>query len=86
LARAQITTSLPGYGPDYNYGPVYAITPDYDQVRSPQQVRRDVEIERRYNETLRTRIPDKKASNDPWKKMRSSPTAAAVVPDRYRPE
>jgi hypothetical protein len=89
LAQAQITDSLPGYGgpDDYNYQ-IYSILPDYEQVRSPEQLRRDAEIERRYNETLRTKIPDKKASsNDPWRTVRRAPSPPVVnKPDRYRPE
>ena len=88
FARAQVTDSLPGYGgpDDYNYQ-VWSILPDYEQVRSPAQLQRDAEIERRYNETLRSKIPDKKASNDPWRTVRRAPTTPAVTkPDRYRPE
>ena len=88
FARAQVTGSLPGYGgpDDYNYQ-VWSIIPDYDQVRSPAQLQRDAEFERRYNETLRSKIPDKKVSNDPWRTVRRAPTTPAVTqPDRYRPE
>lgn len=89
FARAQVTTSLPGYGPDYSGYPVWAISPDYEQTRSPEQLRRDAEIERRYRDTVERKIPDKKGSNDPWHKIRQAPTATAArpsVPDRYRPE
>ena len=89
LAQAQMTDPLPGYGGpnDYNY-PIWGISPDYEQVRSPAQLQRDAEIERRYNETLRTKIPDKKASsNDPWRTVRRAPSPPVVnKPDRYRPE
>jgi hypothetical protein len=84
-ARAQVTDSLPGYGPDYRDYPVWTVVPDYDQTRSPEQLQRDREIERRYNETLKTKIPDKKASNDPWRTVRQAPKEAPP-PDRHRPE
>jgi hypothetical protein len=85
LARAQVTSSLPGSGPydgtsDFNFN----IMPDYDQTRPLAEIERDREIERRYRETIRARIPDRKpASNDPWKSVRQAP---AVAYDRYRPE
>jgi hypothetical protein len=84
LARAQITDSLPGYGPDYNYGPTFGLLSDYERTRSPEDLVRDREIEQKYRETLRTKIPDKRPSNDPWKKIRPAPAAAAV--DRHRVE
>jgi len=40
---------------------------------------REVEIERKYKETLK-KIPNKKPSNDPWVGVRPAPVA-----DRYRP-
>ena len=98
LAHAQVTAPLPGYGgPDDSYcGPVWSILPDYEQVRSPEQLQRDRTIERKYRETLDTKIADKKASNDPWRNIRpapgsKSPTPRSVTPrpqapDRYRPE
>lgn len=83
LARAQITDSLPGYGPD-NSGPTFSMLPDYERTRSLADIQRDAEIEQKYKETMRNRIPDKKASNDPWRKIRPAPAAAAA--DRYRPD
>jgi hypothetical protein len=97
-ACAQVTAPLPGYGgpDDYYYGPVWSVLPDYDQVRSPAQLERDREIERKYRETLDTKIADKKASNDPWRNIRPAPATKPlaprqaaprpVAPDRTRPE
>ena len=85
LARAQVTDSLPGYG--IEDGPVfsYGLFPDYEQTRSQAQIERDLEIERKYRETVKARIPDRRPSNDPWKNIRSAPAAAAVPYDRHRP-
>jgi hypothetical protein len=80
-ARAQVTGAIPGTG-GFDDQQFYWNT-------LPSTVRRetaeDREIERRYNETLRTRIPDRKpASRDPWRTVRSAPNAA--VYDRHRPQ
>ena len=77
-ARAQITpitSGLPDNG--YNYG--YTLSPGYETPMSAQSVR-DMEIERKYNETLK-KIPNKKPSNDPWAGVRAAPVA-----DRHRPQ
>ena len=78
LARAQITPITSGL-PDsaYNYG--YTLSPGYETPMSAQGVR-DMEIERKYNETLK-KIPNKKPSNDPWASVRQAPVA-----DRHRPQ
>jgi hypothetical protein len=85
LASAQGTDSLPGYGlqdgPIFNYG----LFPDYEQTRSAAQVERDLEIERKYRETVKAKIPDRNSKSDPWKNLRSAPAAAAVPYDRHRP-
>jgi hypothetical protein len=76
-ARAQITPITSGL-PDnsYNYG--LTLTPGYETPMSAQSAR-DMEIERKYNETLK-KIPNKKPSNDPWAGVRAAPVA-----DRHRP-
>jgi hypothetical protein len=83
-ARAQVTDSLPGYSPYDSNVYSFGLGPDYEQVRSPEQIERDLEIERRYRETVNARIPNRKPSNDPWKNIRPAP-AAAVPYDRHRP-
>ena len=86
LARAQITDITSGR-PDgansyyYNWG---AFPMSYPRSRSPEDAGRDTEIEAKYNETLRSKIPDRKPSNDPWKTIRPAPTASAA--DRHRPQ
>ena len=42
------------------------------------------EIEVKYREVVRTKIPDKKPSNDPWKTVR--PSASAITIERHRPQ
>jgi hypothetical protein len=79
FARAQVYQSLPNYG--LNDDSVrFGLLPYYESSRSPEDLVRDQEGERRYRETM-AKIPDKKSSNDPWRKLRATPTA-----DRYRPE
>ena len=85
LARAQFTGGLPGSGVQGDRGYVtLGGFQDYDQVRSPEQMQRDREIESRYREVVDNRIPDKKPSKDPWGNIRQAP-AAAVPYDRHRP-
>ena len=86
LARAQITDITSGRpdGADsyyYNWG---AFPTNYPRSRSPEDAGRDTEIEAKYNATLKTKIPDRKPSNDPWKTIRPAPTASAT--DRHRPQ
>ena len=80
FARAQY--SGPYAYQDSNYVGIPFIT-DYEGKRSYADIQRDRQIEQAYRETVR-RIPDKKPSNDPWKKIR--PTEAAISVDRHRPE
>ena len=84
LARAQITDITSGRpdGADlYRWG---AFPTSYERSRSPEDAGRDTEIEMKYRQTLQSKIPDKKPSNDPWKSIRPAPTALAV--DRHRPQ
>ena len=77
LARAQFTGPIPGTGYDTDYS--WSAFPIYERSPTPEEVGRDYQIEMRYREILKIRIPDKKPSNDPWKNVRP---AAAV--DRHR--
>ena len=82
LARAQVTGPIPNTPQDDSYSwNMWAIT---TRTQTPEDAGREHEIERKYQETLRTKIPDKKPSNDPWKNIRTAPTAAAV--DRHKPQ
>ena len=83
LAGAQITDITSGRpdGAD-SYYLNWGAFPNYPRSRSPEDAGRDTEIEAKYRDTLKTRIPDKKPSNDPWKTIRQAPVAV----DRHRPQ
>ena len=49
------------------------------RTRAPKGNWSEYEDERNYRETIK-RLPDKKASNDPWKNVRQAPT------DRHQPQ
>ena len=40
--------------------------PDNRRRLTPEEAQREREIEAQYNQTVNDKIPDKKASNDPW--------------------
>lgn len=82
FARAQITDITSGRPDGYYYGG-FGLTNAYERPITAEDIRRN-EIEQKYREVVRTKIPDKKPSNDPWKSVR--PTAAAITVDRHRPE
>ena len=81
FARAQVTDITSGR-PDTSYF-YYGLSPSYERPITAEDIRRN-EIEQQYREVVRTRIPDKKPSNDPWKGVR--PTATAITIGRHRPE
>jgi hypothetical protein len=83
LAHAQITDITSGRPDGADYYTWGAFPTGYERSRSPEDAGRDTEIEAKYNATLKSKIPDRKPSNDPWKNIRSAPTAALV--DRHRP-
>ena len=77
LGHAQITPITSGLPENaYNYG--YSLSPGYERPITAQDIR-ELEIERKYNETLK-KIPNRKPSNDPWAGVRP-----AAVADRHRP-
>jgi hypothetical protein len=80
-AQAQIhdiTSAAPDDdSPHWNMWPPVGISPN------PEDAGREHEIDQRYRETLRTKIPNRKPSNDPWRKIRAAP---AVPYDRHRTE
>ena len=66
-------------------GPAYAqslpdinIIPDNTRSKTPQEIEQDKINEKAYRESLR-KIPDAKASNDPWGSVRG---ADAVKPEK----
>ena len=78
IARAQITPITSGMPDNANsYG--YSLMPSYERPISAQDMR-ELEIERKYRETLK-KIPNKKPANDPWAGVRAAPVA-----DRHRPQ
>ena len=79
-AQAQITGPVPNTQQDDS---VRWTVLSIGRAKNPEDAGREHEIERQYQETLRTKIPDKKpASKDPWRNIRQAPTAAA--PDRHK--
>jgi hypothetical protein len=84
FARAQVSDITTGRPEGADYYTWRTFPSGYVRARSPEDAGRDTEIEMKYNATLRSKIPDKKPSNDPWKNIRSAPTAVAT--DRHRPQ
>ena len=76
-AYAQMTDSGNRSGGGMNMN----MMPGSSRRPSPEQAQREQEIEREYRETVNSKIPDKKGSNDPWGKVRPNPasTSAASV-------
>ncbi|MGY8636777.1 hypothetical protein RAD15_30340 [Bradyrhizobium sp. 14AA] len=65
-------------------GPAYAQMPNLNLLqegpgKTPEEKAADAERERAYKETLK-KIPDSKASNDPWGGMRSDPPKQPAAP------
>ncbi|MFT4119988.1 hypothetical protein [Bradyrhizobium sp.] len=63
-------------------GPAYAQMPNINLLqegpgKTPEEKAADAEREKAYKETLK-KIPDSKASNDPWGGMRSDPPKQAA--------
>jgi len=65
-------------------GPAYAQMPNINLMqdapsKSPEEKAADAEREKVYKEQLK-KIPDTKASNDPWGGMRSDPPKQSAAP------
>jgi len=82
FARAQITDITTGRPPGADYYTWGTFPSGYGPSRSPEDAGRDTEIEFKYRQTLQSKIPGRKPSNDPWKTIRPAPAEAAV--DRHR--
>ena len=67
-AYAQLTTGNTGA-----VAPTGGMMIDDRRQLSPEDQRREREIEAEYNRTIHDRIPDKKSSSDPWGNIRSAP-------------
>lgn len=54
------------------------LLPDSRRRLTPEEAQRERDIEARYNQTVNEKIPDKKASNDPWGNVRPAPAASSA--------
>jgi len=68
--------------------PAYAQTPNVNlipelQSKSPEEKEQDAIKEKAYRESLR-KIPDAKASSDPWGTVRSNDTPKAAAPAKAK--
>ena len=69
--------------------PAYAQTPNVNlipelQSKSPEEKEQEAIKEKAYRESLR-KIPDAKASSDPWGTVRSNEAPKAAAPPNRRP-
>ena len=69
-------------------GPAYAQTPNVNlipelQSKSPEQLEQEAAQQKAYRESLR-KIPDAKASSDPWGAVRSAEPAKPAAPAKPR--
>ena len=76
FARAQVNDVSKALPDSAGYG--INLTPFYERPITAQDMR-DMEIDRKYRETL-AKIPNKKPSRDPWAGVRP-----AAAEDRHRP-
>lgn len=68
--------------------PAYAQTPNINlipevQHKSPEEKEQDAIREKAYRDSLR-KIPDAKASSDPWGNVRSAETPKAATPAKQK--
>ncbi|MCK1652523.1 hypothetical protein IVA88_13900 [Bradyrhizobium sp. 149] len=71
-------------GPTVLAGPAYAQMPNLNLLqegpgKTPEEKAAEAERDKAYKETLK-KIPDSKASNDPWGGMRSDPPKQPAAP------
>jgi hypothetical protein len=79
LLTGTASAQVPGDSPNMGIGAAVAGSRGLGIVSRPH-VWEGYQSERNYNDTVK-RIPDKKASNDPWKNVRTPSTTA----DRHQP-
>jgi hypothetical protein len=70
-------------------GPAYAQMPDINIIpearsKTPEEIEQDNVREKAYKESLR-KIPDAKASSDPWGSVRSADTPKAAKSTQVKP-
>ena len=80
IAHAQYTGPLPNSGYDDDQFR-FNMWPPLSRAQTQEDVGREHDIEQRYQETLK-KIPNRKPSNDPWRKIRPAPAAV----DRHKIE
>ena len=69
--------------------PALAQTPNVNLIpelpsKTPEQIEQDRQLQREYRDSLR-KIPDAKASNDPWGSVRSADTPAPRAKPKAKP-
>jgi hypothetical protein len=69
-------------------GPAYAQTPNINLIpefasKTPEEKEQDAIKDKAYRESLK-KIPDAKASNDPWGSVRSTDTPKAAAPAKQK--
>src|SRR5262245_20149484 len=72
-APAQITGAIPNTGQPEGWSN-WNMWSGVGRAPIPEEAGREHEVER-YRETLKTKIPDRKPSNDPWRNIRPASTA-----------
>jgi hypothetical protein len=80
-ARAQIHDITSAVPEQHQYG--WGMWPAITTAPVPEDAGREHDIDVRYRETLRTKLPDRKRSNDPWRTIRAAP---AEPFDRHKVE
>jgi hypothetical protein len=80
LARAQIRDITKVAPDDGTYS--WNMWPPIGRAENPEDAGR--EVDQRYRETLRTKIPDRKVSSDPWRSIRRAPAARSAPVDRHK--
>jgi hypothetical protein len=60
-----------------NVAPTGGMQIDNRRILTPDEQRREREIESQYNTVIHDRIPDKKGAGDPWGNVRSTPAKSA---------
>ena len=86
FAGAALAQVVPGDSPNRGVGGEVSRSRGIgvlSRTRAPKGNWSEYEDERNYRETIK-RIPDQKASNDPWKNVRQAPTVPGA--DRHQPQ
>jgi hypothetical protein len=70
-AQAQIHDITSAVPEQHQYG--WGLWPPITPAPVPEDAGREHDIDMRYRETLRTKIPDRKRPADPWRTIRAAP-------------